>query len=87
MGFLFPSLIAWLGWGDAKGGFVYAGVLRLVFVHHVSFWTTVILLCEADLRCSVDLLRQFSRSLARGDSLRRQAHAQRSYYYCIRYRW
>ncbi|PBL01321.1 hypothetical protein ARMGADRAFT_1007324 [Armillaria gallica] len=37
MGFLFPSLVAWLGWGDAKGGFVYAGVLRLVFVHHSTF--------------------------------------------------
>ncbi|KAK0506400.1 delta 9-fatty acid desaturase protein [Armillaria luteobubalina] len=37
MGFVFPSLIAWLGWGDAKGGFVYAGVLRLVLVHHSTF--------------------------------------------------
>ncbi|KAK0232919.1 delta 9-fatty acid desaturase protein [Armillaria fumosa] len=37
MGFLFPSLIAWLGWGDAKGGFVYAGVMRLVFVHHLTY--------------------------------------------------
>ncbi|KAK0432097.1 delta 9-fatty acid desaturase protein [Desarmillaria tabescens] len=37
MGFLFPPLVAWLGWGDAKGGFVYDGVLRLVFVHHSTF--------------------------------------------------
>ncbi|KAK0478181.1 delta 9-fatty acid desaturase protein [Armillaria novae-zelandiae] len=37
MGFLFPSLVAWLCWGDAKGGFVYAGILRLVFVHHSTF--------------------------------------------------
>ncbi|PBK77537.1 delta 9-fatty acid desaturase protein [Armillaria solidipes] len=37
MGFLLPSAIAWLCWGDAKGGFVYAGVLRLVFVHHSTF--------------------------------------------------
>ncbi|KAK1223257.1 stearoyl-CoA 9-desaturase [Marasmius sp. AFHP31] len=37
MGFGFPALVAHLGWGDAKGGFVYAGVLRLVFVHHSTF--------------------------------------------------
>jgi stearoyl-CoA desaturase (delta-9 desaturase) len=37
MGFLFPSLVAYLGWGDAKGGFIYAGVIRLVFVHHSTF--------------------------------------------------
>ncbi|KAE9406206.1 delta 9-fatty acid desaturase, partial [Gymnopus androsaceus JB14] len=37
MGFLLPSLVAYLGWGDAKGGFIYAGVLRLVFVHHSTF--------------------------------------------------
>jgi len=35
MGFILPSVVAWLGWNDARGGFVYAGVLRLVFVHHV----------------------------------------------------
>ncbi|KAL0565014.1 stearoyl-CoA 9-desaturase [Marasmius crinis-equi] len=34
MAFLVPTLVAHFGWGDAKGGFVYAGVLRLVFVHH-----------------------------------------------------
>ncbi|KAF5367474.1 hypothetical protein D9758_003688 [Tetrapyrgos nigripes] len=37
MGFILPSVVAWLGWGDAKGGFIYAGVLRLVFVHHSTF--------------------------------------------------
>ncbi|TFK41657.1 delta 9-fatty acid desaturase protein [Crucibulum laeve] len=37
MGFLVPTLVAWLGWGDAKGGYVYAGVLRLIFVHHSTF--------------------------------------------------
>jgi len=37
MGFLLPSLVAYLGWGDAKGGFIYAGVIRLVFVHHSTF--------------------------------------------------
>ncbi|CAO3593434.1 unnamed protein product [Absidia cylindrospora] len=37
MGFLFPCLVAGLGWGDYKGGFIYAGVCRLVFVHHATF--------------------------------------------------
>ena len=36
MGVIFPTLVAGLGWGDWKGGYVYAGLLRLVFVHHVS---------------------------------------------------
>lgn len=31
----FPALVAGLGWGDWKGGLVYAGLLRLTFVHHV----------------------------------------------------
>lgn len=35
--FVLPSLVAHYGWGDARGGFVYAGVLRLCFVHHVRF--------------------------------------------------
>ena len=34
--FIAPTLIAGFGWGDFKGGFVYAGAARLVFVHHVS---------------------------------------------------
>jgi stearoyl-CoA desaturase (delta-9 desaturase) len=37
MAFLLPTIIPWLGWGDAQGGYVYAGVLRLCFVHHASF--------------------------------------------------
>jgi stearoyl-CoA desaturase (Delta-9 desaturase) len=37
MGFIFPTLVAYFGWGDLKGGFVYAGVLRLCFVHHSTF--------------------------------------------------
>jgi stearoyl-CoA desaturase (delta-9 desaturase) len=36
MGVFFPTLVAGLGWGDWKGGYVYAGLLRLVLVHHVS---------------------------------------------------
>ncbi|KAF9254561.1 hypothetical protein L218DRAFT_968067 [Marasmius fiardii PR-910] len=34
---LVPTLVAHYGWGDAKGGFVYAGILRLMFVHHSTF--------------------------------------------------
>ncbi|KAJ3853988.1 delta 9-fatty acid desaturase [Lentinula lateritia] len=37
MGFILPSIVAYVGWGDAKGGFIYAGVIRLVFVHHSTF--------------------------------------------------
>lgn len=37
MGFVFPTLVAGLGWGDWRGGYFYAGVARLVFVHHATF--------------------------------------------------
>ncbi|KAG0173104.1 hypothetical protein DFQ28_001051 [Apophysomyces sp. BC1034] len=37
MGFAFPAWVASYGWGDARGGFFYAGVLRLVLVHHATF--------------------------------------------------
>jgi len=37
MAFGFPTLIAGLGWGDWRGGYFYAGVLRLVLVHHATF--------------------------------------------------
>jgi len=37
MGFLFPCLVAGLAWGDWRGGFFYAGICRLVFVHHATF--------------------------------------------------
>ncbi|PWN44028.1 putative stearoyl-CoA desaturase [Ceraceosorus guamensis] len=37
MGFGFPTVVAGLGWGDWRGGFFYAGVARLVFVHHSTF--------------------------------------------------
>jgi len=38
MGFIFPALVAGFGWGDWKGGFLFAGVTRLVFVHHATFF-------------------------------------------------
>ncbi|KAF7354276.1 Acyl-CoA desaturase [Mycena venus] len=37
MSFVVPTLIAWLGWGDARGGYVYAGFVRLCFVQHSTF--------------------------------------------------
>ncbi|KAJ3064409.1 hypothetical protein HDU99_004469 [Rhizoclosmatium hyalinum] len=37
MAFIFPTLVAGLGWGDWVGGFFFAGVARLVFVHHATF--------------------------------------------------
>ncbi|PWN53880.1 putative stearoyl-CoA desaturase [Violaceomyces palustris] len=36
-GFAFPTLVAGLGWGDWRGGFYFAAVARLVFVHHSTF--------------------------------------------------
>jgi stearoyl-CoA desaturase (delta-9 desaturase) len=32
-----PTLIAGFGWGDWRGGYFYAAVLRLVLVHHATF--------------------------------------------------
>ncbi|BGP49818.1 stearoyl-CoA 9-desaturase [Rhodotorula kratochvilovae] len=37
MGFIFPTLVAGLGWGDYRGGFFFAGAARLLFVHHSTF--------------------------------------------------
>lgn len=37
MALIFPTVVAGLGWGDWIGGYVYAGILRLVVVHHATF--------------------------------------------------
>ncbi|KAJ7668660.1 delta 9-fatty acid desaturase protein [Mycena polygramma] len=37
MCFVVPTMIPWLCWGDARGGYVYAGLIRLCFVHHSTF--------------------------------------------------
>jgi stearoyl-CoA desaturase (Delta-9 desaturase) len=37
MGFLLPAAVAGLAWGDWRGGFYYAGIARLIFVHHATF--------------------------------------------------
>lgn len=38
MAFILPSIIAGYFWGDYRGGFFFAGILRLVFVHHSTFF-------------------------------------------------
>jgi len=35
-GLILPSVVPAL-WGDATGGYVYAGLLRMIFVHHATF--------------------------------------------------
>lgn len=37
MGFVLPTVVAGLGWGDWWGGYFIAGIARLVFVHHSTF--------------------------------------------------
>jgi stearoyl-CoA desaturase (delta-9 desaturase) len=36
-GILLPTLIAGLGWGDWLGGYFYAGLAKVVFVHQTTF--------------------------------------------------
>lgn len=36
-GALFPMAVAGMGWGDWKGGLVYAGVIRFSFVQQATF--------------------------------------------------
>jgi stearoyl-CoA desaturase (Delta-9 desaturase) len=38
MAFVLPTLVCGLGWGDYWGGYFIAGVARLVFVHHSTFF-------------------------------------------------
>lgn len=37
MGFVVPTLVAGLCWGDYRGGYFFAGAARLMFVHHSTF--------------------------------------------------
>ncbi|KUJ14433.1 uncharacterized protein LY89DRAFT_686905 [Mollisia scopiformis] len=37
MAFLFPCLVAGIGWGDWMGGLIYAGILRLFVVQQATF--------------------------------------------------
>ncbi|KAJ5676651.1 uncharacterized protein N7477_002284 [Penicillium maclennaniae] len=36
-GLLFPMVVAGLGWGDWRGGLIYAGILRFLFVQQATF--------------------------------------------------
>ncbi|KAI9691283.1 MAG: stearoyl-CoA 9-desaturase [Bogoriella megaspora] len=36
-GIFFPMAVAGLGWGDWRGGYVYAGILRIFFVQQATF--------------------------------------------------
>jgi len=38
VGVIFPTLFAGLVWNDYAGGYFYASVLRIVFVHHATFF-------------------------------------------------
>jgi stearoyl-CoA desaturase (delta-9 desaturase) len=38
IGVVFPTLFAGLVWDDFMGGYFYAAVLRMVFVHHATFF-------------------------------------------------
>ncbi|KAJ7262041.1 delta 9-fatty acid desaturase protein [Mycena rebaudengoi] len=37
MGLVVPTVIPWLAWGDAQGGYVYAGFLRVSLLHQSTF--------------------------------------------------
>lgn len=37
MAFIAPTLVCGLGWGDYRGGYFFAGVLRLFLLHHSTF--------------------------------------------------
>ncbi|KAK6341779.1 stearoyl-CoA 9-desaturase [Orbilia blumenaviensis] len=37
MSLIFPMMVSGLGWGDWKGGFIYAGILRIFFVQQATF--------------------------------------------------
>ena len=63
MGFVVPTVIPWLLWGDARGGYVYAGVIRLCFVHHVCVFL-YLLLTPIHESFLVYLLCQLPRTLA-----------------------
>ncbi|AAZ13364.1 fatty acid desaturase, putative [Trypanosoma equiperdum] len=37
-GIILPTLVCGLGWGDWLGGYFYAAILKIVFVHHCTFF-------------------------------------------------
>lgn len=61
MAFILPAMIGSI-WGDARGAFFYAGVIRLVIVHHVRGSSRGSCVDCSDM-ISVDFLRQLACSL------------------------
>ena len=51
VGYALPAIVAGLGWGDWWGGFYYAGMWRITFVHHVSEPPSVSF-SQVQLRCN-----------------------------------
>jgi len=37
VGIIIPTMVCGLGWGDWWGGWYYASLLRIVWVHHATF--------------------------------------------------
>ena len=64
MSIVVPTSVAGYGWGDWQGGFVWTGLLRLVFVQHVSILLIDISWIDCD-DLQVHLLCQFAVPLAR----------------------
>jgi stearoyl-CoA desaturase (Delta-9 desaturase) len=88
MGYLLPCLAAGWGWGDWRGGWYFAGMIRLTMVHHVG--RIAIFACFMSLmavRFGVHVLRQLSRALSWNDPIRRQAHASRSHHHSYLDAW
>ena len=52
MSFLFPCVVAGLGWGDWKGGLIYAGILRLLVVQQATFCVNSLAHCKSCLLSS-----------------------------------
>lgn len=79
-GMLFPMFIAGFGWGDWKGGLIYAGILRFLFVQQATFCVNSLAHWLGEQVCllllaSVLSARRFSNLLL---AFRRQKLASRS---------
>ncbi len=64
MAFGVPTAVAHFGWGDARGGLVYAGIIRLMVVHHVRISPFIVSGCSEPVY-AVNVLCKLSRSLDR----------------------
>ncbi|KAI6106792.1 delta 9-fatty acid desaturase protein [Pisolithus croceorrhizus] len=46
MGIVLPTVVPGLGWGDWQGGYVYVGLLRLLFIHHSTVCVNSLVWCQ-----------------------------------------